>query len=431
MFSLTEKSKPLIITAFSKAEKGSLMLTMLDGSTHHFGKIDSPPEVRVTIKDDSFFKDMLLEDDIGLGESYESGKWDTDNLTGFLQWLLMNMPYFGATENSWIKKTLRSALLGWERVRHYRRRNSIAQSRKNIQFHYDLGNPFYETFLDPTMTYSSAFFTSEKQSLEDAQIEKYDRICQKLNLQPGMHILEIGTGWGGFATHAATRYGCKITTTTISQRQYEFAASKINKLKLENQVDILLEDYRKLEGQYDRIVSIEMLEAVGHRYLKDYFKTCYRLLKSDGLAAYQVILSANSQYEGYRKRVDWIRKHIFPGGHLPSLNSISKALESSGIPWDLYHSENFALHYARTLREWQQRYNKAADKIDAMGVTPEFSRRWNFYFSYCEAGFLQRHVNVAQLVFGRPDIVSYQFELNSPALNHGEDIHTSSSEMAS
>lgn len=431
MFSLTEKSKSLIITAFSKAEKGSLLLTMVDGSTHHFGIIDSPPEVKVTIKDESFFKDLLLEDDIGLGESYESGKWETNNLTGFLQWLLINTPYFGATENSWIKKTLRKALLGWERVRHFRRRNSVEQSRKNIQFHYDLGNPFYKTFLDPSMTYSSAFFTSEDQSLEDAQTEKYDRICKKLNLQPGMHILEIGTGWGGFAAHAATRYGCNVTTTTISQRQHEFAVAKIDKLQLGNQVEILLEDYRNLTGQYDRIVSIEMLEAVGHRYLKDYFKTCYQLLKPNGLAAYQVILSANSQYEGYRKRVDWIRKHIFPGGHLPSLNSISKTLEQSNIPWDLYHSENFALHYARTLREWQKRYNEAADKLSALGVTDAFSRRWNFYFSYCEAGFLQRHVNVAQLIFGRPDIESYNFETKSPAIDQGESLEINSSKLAS
>lgn len=431
MFSLTEKSKSLIITAFSKAEKGSLLMTTVDGSTHHFGIIDSPPEVQVTIKDESFFKDLLLEDDIGLGESYESGKWEADNLTGFLQWLLINTPYFGATENSWIKKTLRKSLLGWERVRHFRRRNSIEQSRKNIQFHYDLGNPFYQTFLDPSMTYSSAFFTSEDQSLEDAQTEKYDRICQKLNLKPGMRILEIGTGWGAFATHAATRYGCNVTTTTISQRQYEFAVNKIEKLNLGDQVEILLEDYRNLTGQYDRIVSIEMLEAVGHRYLRDYFKTCYQLLKPNGLVAYQVILSANSQYEGYRKRVDWIRKHIFPGGHLPSLSSISKTLEKSEIPWDLYHSENFALHYARTLREWKKRYNQSTDELSDLGVTDDFSRRWNFYFSYCEAGFLQRHVNVAQLIFGRPDIDSYNFETKSPAMDDGRPLPVSRSELAS
>ena len=179
------------------------MLTLPDESTHHFGKLDCPPEARVTVHDESFFKDLLLGNDIGLGESYVAGKWDTDNLTQFIEWLLVNKDHFGSNTPDWITRSGQTLLNGIERLRHFKRRNSIGQSRKNIQFHYDLGNPFYETFLDPSMTYSSAFFTRPDQSLEEAQTEKYDRICQKLNLEPGLHILEIGTGWGGFAAHAA------------------------------------------------------------------------------------------------------------------------------------------------------------------------------------------------------------------------------------
>ncbi|MCB1123897.1 MAG: cyclopropane-fatty-acyl-phospholipid synthase family protein, partial [Verrucomicrobiae bacterium] len=390
--------------------KGSLTLTLPDKSTRQFGNLDEPPSARVIVHDESFFKDLALEEDIGLGESYEAGKWDTVDLTGFIQWLLINKEYFSENRSNWIQNLLRRLLLGFERVRHYRRRNSIEQSRKNIQFHYDLGNSFYKTFLDASMTYSSAFFSGDDLDLEAGQIEKYDRICRKLNLQPGMHILEIGTGWGGFACHAAKKYQVHVTTTTLSDRQYELAHEKIYSAGLEGQIRLLKQDYRDLTGNYDRIVSIEMMEAVGHRYLQDYFASCYRLLKPDGLAAYQVILSANSQYNSYRKGVDWIRKHIFPGGHLPSLNAVTSALEEANIPWDLYHLETFGLHYAKTLREWQNAYNQNLQKLQELGVTESFNRKWNFYLSYCEAGFLQRHVNVAQFVFGQPDIVSYCFE---------------------
>jgi cyclopropane-fatty-acyl-phospholipid synthase len=430
MRSLSQKAQALIITIFAKARRGSLTLTLPDSTTHHFGSLDQHPTATVTIHDSSFFKDLILEDDIGLGESYENGKWDTDNLTGFIEWLLINKSYFHSNSPDWIHRLLQKTLLGWERIRHFQRRNSIDQSRKNIQFHYDLGNSFYQNFLDPSMTYSSAFFTDENQSLEDAQTEKYNRICQKLNLTPGLHILEIGTGWGGFACHAAKYYGCMVTTTTISDRQFEYAHKRIHDQGLADKIELLKKDYRNLKGTYDRIVSIEMLEAVGHRYLKDYFANCHRLLKPEGLAVYQVIISTNSMYEGYRKRVDWIRKHIFPGGHLPSVNALTSAIENAEVPWELYHSETFALHYARTLREWREAYNRQADDLRQLGVTKEFNRKWNFYLSYCEAGFLQRHVNVAQLVFGRPDIETYSFETTNQGTKTESNINSKHNKIA-
>lgn len=431
MISLTETSKDWVVKLLAKAKKGSLLLTLPDNSTHHFGNLDCPPEAKVTVHDESFFKDLVLGNDIGLGESYVDGKWDADDLTRFIEWLLLNKKYFASKAPGWITHFTQRFLKGIEQLRHFKNRNSIDQSRKNIQYHYDLGNPFYESFLDPSMTYSSAFFTDQEQSLEDAQTEKYDRICRKLNLSPELHILEIGTGWGGFATHAAMNYGCKVTTTTISNRQYEFAAEKIHKLGLNDQVTLVKKDYRTLEGQYDRIVSIEMIEAVGHKYLGEYFKTCYRLLKPNGLAAFQAILSSNSHYQSYRNGVDWIRKHIFPGGHLPSQNAINQTLEKVGIPWDVYHNETFALHYARTLREWQSEYNKNHKRLSELGVTETFNRKWNFYLSYCEAGFLTRHVNVAQLVFGRPDIDTFNFEESSPSLQIAKASTNTKPQMAS
>mgnify|MGYP006103794855 CR=1 FL=1 len=407
---MKEFYKKFILNTFDKAQSGSLELKLPSGEIRIFGSHRSDRIAYLHIHDETFFKDLILRNDIGLGEGYELKKWDSEDLTGLVSWLLINQPYFKGATNPVFIKLAQSALLLFERFVHFRNRNSIDQSRENIRFHYDLGNTFYESFLDSSMTYSSAFFAHEGLNLEDAQREKYDRICRKINLQSNHHLLEIGTGWGGFAIHAAREYGCKITTTTISREQFHFAVQRVNEYNLGDHIDVKFQDYRTLTGTYDRIVSIEMLEAVGHRYLGAYFSQCNNLLSPDGLAAYQVITCPNSLYNSYTQKVDWIRKYIFPGGHLPSIDSITDSIAKEKVGWDLYHMESFGLHYAQTLACWRDQFENGHSNSRTDNFAESFARRWNFYLSYCEAGFLQRHVNVVQLVFGKPDIGSYQFE---------------------
>ncbi|MDA0347295.1 MAG: cyclopropane-fatty-acyl-phospholipid synthase [Verrucomicrobia bacterium] len=407
---MKEFYKNLIFKTFDKAQTGCLEMKLPRGETRVFGSPNSGNIAQWHVYDESLFQDLVLKNDIGLGESYEHKKWDTEDLAGLIRWLLINQTFFKSAAHPVFSKLAQSALLFFERVRHFRNRNSIDQSRENISFHYDLGNFFYQSFLDSSMTYSSAFFTHKDQDLSDAQREKYDRICRKINLQSHHHLLEIGTGWGGFAIHAAREYGCKITTTTISKEQYQLALERVRALELENHIDIRFQDYRTLTGIYDRIVSIEMLEAVGHRYLGNYFSQCNKLLSPDGLAAYQVITCPNSLYDAYTHKVDWIRKYIFTGGHLPSIDSITDSIAKENVGWDLYHMESFGLHYAKTLACWREQFNNNLTASTLENLCDSFIRRWNFYLSYCEAGFLERHVNVVQLVFGKPDITSYKFE---------------------
>jgi len=419
-----------IIKTLQRATKGELSLSFNSGDPYNFGGQATGPRASMHIHDARCLTDMALQGDIGLGESYEAGQWDSPDLTALFEWFLINQKALEGDTHPWLQKCLQSLLLGAERLRHFTHRNTRDQSRKNISAHYDLGNEFYGSFLDESMTYSSAFFSHPGQNLAEAQVEKYDRICRKLDLQSHHRILEIGTGWGGFSLHAARNYGCHITTTTISAEQHKLARQRIAEAGLGDQVEVLLTDYRDLEGQYDRIVSIEMLEAVGHDFLGTYFSQCNRLLKPDGLAAYQVILCPDHLYEGYRKRVDYIRKNIFPGGHLPSLKAIQDSLVKSSVPWDLCHFENFGLHYAETLRHWQKRFNQSTDQQSHPDLDPAFIRRWNCYLSYCEAGFRQRHVHVAQLVFAHPDTTAYRYELISDSRS-GHKSAKQSIELAS
>jgi len=410
-----------IINTLKRATRGELKLGFASGEQHRFVGKKTGPRASMHIRDAHCLTDIALQGDIGLGESYEMGQWDSPDLTALFEWFLVNQSELEGDAHPWLQKALQTLLLGIERLRHFSNRNTRSQSRKNISAHYDLGNDFYGSFLDESMTYSSAFFTHEEQSLKEAQAEKYDRLCRKLDLRSHHRILEIGTGWGGFSIHAARHYGCHITTTTISAEQHKLARQRIEEAGLSDKVEVLLTDYRDLEGQYDRIVSIEMLEAVGHDYLGTYFSQCNRLLKPKGLAAYQVILCPDSLYEGYRKRVDYIRKNIFPGGHLPSLNAIQNSLATSGVSWDLCHFENFGLHYAETLRRWKIDFNKQSGQHEKLGLDPAFIRRWNCYLSYCEAGFRQRHVHVAQLIYARPDTTAYRYELSDLSRSQSEE----------
>jgi cyclopropane-fatty-acyl-phospholipid synthase len=393
-----------------------LSLYLPDDTVIHCGEIKAKDNLNLYIHDETFFYELAHKGGIGLGEAYQLGYWSSNDLTRLLQWLLVNSPFITLKTNAHFTSIVRKTNTLFNTLLHYRNRNTIEQSRENIHIHYDLGNTFYKTFLDSSMTYSSAYFRDPDNSLEEAQSEKYDRLCRKLNLNSTHRVLEIGCGWGGFALHAAKHYGCIITATTISQEQYQETKQRIAAAGLQNHIHVTMTDYRKLEGTYDRIVSIEMLEAVGHKFLGEYFKQIETLLNSNGLAGVQVITCPNPLYEGYRKRVDWIQKHIFPGSHLPSTHALLEKAEVHGN-LEAYHMESFGLHYARTLRTWREHFLERWSDIQDQGFDETFRRKWEYYFAYCEAGFIQRHVNVHQLVFGRADETAYRYEMETPIEN--------------
>jgi len=260
-------------------------------------------------------------------------------------------------------------------------------------------------FLDPSLTYSSAYFRHNEQSLEDAQYQKYEELCRKLHLKKTDHILEIGSGWGGFAIYAAKNYGCRITTVTISREQFKYVLQRIVHEQLADKITVELRDYRDIKGKFDKIVSIEMLEAVGHEYYHSYFKQCHQLLKKDGLLALQVILSPDNRYESFRKNIDWIQKHIFPGSLLPSMAIIQKNINQTG-DLNLYHFEDITSHYVRTLDIWHDNFNKKLEQIKSLDFDQQFIRKWNYYLCYCEAAFSTRNISVAQLIFSRSNNAS-------------------------
>jgi cyclopropane-fatty-acyl-phospholipid synthase len=274
-------------------------------------------------------------------------------------------------------------------------------SRKNILAHYDLGNDFYSLFLDETMTYSCGIFEHEKSSLKDASAAKYDRLCKKLMLRPGDRVLEIGTGWGGFAVHAARRYGVHVTTTTISDQQHRFAQHRIKAAGLNDQISLIKKDYRDLGGKFDKLVSIEMIEAVGHHYYKAFFETCSRLLHNDGMMAIQAITIGDHMFDRHKRSVDFIKHYIFPGGCIPSITAISNAI-AKATDLRMIHLEDITPHYARTLREWRRRFFANLDKVRKMGYPETFIRMWEYYLCYCEGGFAERYIGDVQMLCAKP-----------------------------
>jgi cyclopropane-fatty-acyl-phospholipid synthase len=288
-----------------------------------------------------------------------------------------------------------------QKALHWTARNTHAGSRRNIAAHYDLGNEFFRLFLDPTLMYSSAVFERADMTLEEASLAKLDRICRKLDLQPADHVLEIGTGWGGFALHAARHYGCRVTTTTISRRQYELARERIAAAGLGDRITLLLEDYRNLGGRYDKLVSIEMIEAVGHHYYDAYFRKCGELLKPEGMMLLQAITIADQRYDAARKSVDFIQRHIFPGSCIPSVTVMSEAV-ARVTDMKLFHLEDIGPHYATTLRRWRENLFANIDQVRSLGYPEEFIRMWDFYFCYCEGGFLERAIGDVQMLLVKP-----------------------------
>lgn len=354
------------------------------------------PRIRVRVLDADFFRQIVFGGLTGAGDAYIRGVWDCDDLVGLVRLMSRNRRLMGSFESP---LSLPLALL--DRLRYLGQRNNRQGSRRNISSHYDLSNEFFELFLDSRMMYSSAVFEKSDESLEEASEGKIRRICRKLDLGAEDHLLEIGTGWGGLAVFAAQEFGCRVTTTTISKAQYKYAKAKVEALGLESKIQVLLSDYRDLDGQFDKLVAVEMVEAVGADYLQRFFNKCASLLSPKGLMVMQAIVIRDSRYLQALKRVDFIKKHIFPGGFIPSVSSLTAAAANADL--SLVSLEDFAEDYALTLRAWRTRFEDQLDQIRALGFDEAFVRMWRFYLCYCEGGFLERDISDVQMVFSMRD----------------------------
>jgi cyclopropane-fatty-acyl-phospholipid synthase len=388
--------KRAIIGRLGSLQYGSLTLIDAD-DCRRFGRTRTgEPHLTLTIHDPAAWVDIAFSGGLGAGEAYMAGRWHCDDLTGLAQLFLRN-PQVLYGLNRGPGRIVSLINKGW----HALRRNTLQGSRKNIAAHYDLGNELFELFLDETMMYSCGIFEHPQATLQQASVEKLDRVCRKLELHPGDHLLEIGSGWGGLALHAARHYGCRVTTTTISREQYDLARKRVSEAGLDDRITVLCEDYRELSGEYDKLVSIEMIEAVGHAYFDTYFEKCSSLLKPDGLMLLQSITIAEQRYAAAKRSVDFIQRYIFPGGCLPSVAVISDAV-ARNTDMRLLHLEDIGPHYATTLKHWRERFMAKLDTVRALGYPEEFIRMWEYYLCYCEGGFRERAIGTAQVLLGKP-----------------------------
>jgi cyclopropane-fatty-acyl-phospholipid synthase len=398
-----DKALPVVARRVVRARLESLrngQIVVSENGCHEiFGEVseDLPLTVHLTIHDPRFYSDIAFGGAVGAGESYIHGCWSCDELTTLVRILVKNRDVL-LDMDSGTARLMRPL----QKMFHWLNRNTRSGSRRNIAAHYDLGNDFYALWLDRRMMYSGAIFEHADPSLEAAQVAKLDRICRKLNLSSDDHVLEIGTGWGGFAIYAAENYGCRITTTTISKQQHDYAKDAIAKAGLDDRITLLQSDYRDLEGQYDKLVSIEMIEAVGHEFHDTYFGKCCELLKKDGQMLLQSITIADQHYERAKKTVDFIKRYIFPGGCLTSVTGMSETL-TRVTDMRIVDLEDIGPHYATTLRRWHERFFDSIDQVHAMGFSEEFIRMWQYYLCYCEGGFLERAIGNVQMLMMRPD----------------------------
>ena len=395
-------AREAIFRLLSKLQVGSL--TLHEGPcSHHFGSVDKPhePQAEVHIHSPAVYSQMLTGGSIGSGEAYMKGYWSSPDAMDVMRIFSANLVLlnkFDASQSVFIKLALKIA--------HRFNRNTYKGSQLNIAAHYDLGNEFFQLFLDPTMMYSSALFSDKSASLEVASETKLDELCQQLELKSDDHLLEIGTGWGGMAIHAAKNFGCRVTTTTISQEQYDFASARVREEGLEGQITLLCEDYRNLTGEYDKLVSIEMIEAVGHDFYQNYFRMCSGLLKPNGKMVIQAITMADQRYKEARDSVDFIKRYIFPGGCLPSVAVMAQHI-ARDTDMQIVHLRDITNDYAETLAHWRQRFLANLEAVRGMGFSEEFVRMWDFYLCYCEGGFRERVISTVQLAFAKPD---YRFQ---------------------
>ena len=388
--------KKIVFNQLHKINKGSLTLKDASSSYTFGDQKNIKLHAEIIIHNPRFYRFVVFGGSIGCSEAYMSDYWSSPNLTNVIRLFAINPQLTDELESKF-----NILLKPFFRVIHRLNKNSQRNSKRNISAHYDLSNNFFKLFLDESMMYSSAIFKTRNQTLKAASLNKLDIICQKLNLKPTDHVVEIGSGWGGFAIFAAENYGCKVTTTTISQQQFSYTRDLINKKKLGKKITLLFEDYRNLEGKYDKLVSIEMIEAVGHHYYHEYFKKINTLLKPDGIALIQAITIRDQRYSQALQNVDFIQKYIFPGSCIPSIEIIQKNLtkETDMIISDL---ENINHHYAKTLNLWKKAFNKNQNKIIKLGFDERFIRMWNFYFSYCEGGFAERAINDFHILMSKP-----------------------------
>ncbi len=395
---LTRLAKSLLLGRLRRIRHGRLRVVD-SGFSETFGAITdaAPFEVTIRVRNPRFYSDVVFAGTLGSGEAYMNGYWHCDNLAGLTRLMVVNRDLMNEVDSGWSR--LSAPLLHFA---HWLNRNDKLGSRRNIAAHYDLGNEFFELFLDETMAYSCGIFADPKSSMLDASTAKFDAACSKLALTPRHHLLEIGTGWGGLAIHAARNYGCRVTSTTISREQYEFSRERVARAGLADRVTLLLEDYRDLRGQYDALVSIEMIEAVGHDYLDTYFGRCSELLRPGGAMLLQAITIRDQFYAQALRSVDFIKRFIFPGSFIPSIEVLVRSVARS-TDLKLMHLEDIGPHYARTLELWREKFMARQAEVRALGYPERFVRMWEFYLCYCEGGFAERQLGDVQMLLTKPD----------------------------
>ena len=412
----TAKTSPslyqrLVLGAFDGMNRGRMQIELPDGSSVEFGSTGAhsdlrhgiPAAAKIQIRRDAFFRKCVFAGDVGFGESFIDGDWETPDLTAVIAWFIHNVdnaPTLSGSKRARSKAAAVNLLRLANRVGHLLRPNSRATAKRNIQEHYDLSNDFFSLFLDPSLMYSGARWTTPELTLEEAQTEKNDLLCRRLQLRSSDRVLEIGSGWGSWSIHAAKTYGCHVTTLTISQQQFDLATARIAAAGLTDRIDIRMCDYRDIQGSFDKIVSIEMMEAIGHRYLPDFCQSLHRVLKPDGLIALQFITCPDERYDELRNGVDFIQKHVFPGSLLLSLNRVNAQLTRAG-GFVLHEMEDFGHDYVRTLRIWRESFHANVTKVKALGFDDRFIRKWNYYLHYCEAAFAMRNISVVHTLHRR------------------------------
>lgn len=389
--------KQQLLRLLSGLPKGRLIIE--DDEIVSFGEAPDVAAItaKIVINRRAAYRYLLLGGSIGAGESYMQGDWSSPDLLALMRLMAANIEFINGIHGS---RLMLQRLA--EKFWHWLNRNTRRRARQNISAHYDLSNDFFALFLDTNMMYSAAVFPTAESGLEEASRHKVDLICRRLQLKETDHLLEIGTGWGGLAIHAAKKYGCRVTTTTISEQQFEYARQRVREEGLEQRVVVLLQDYRELDGRYDKLVSIEMIEAVGYQYYQQYFTTCADLLKPDGLMLLQTITIPGQRYQAARKSTDFIQRYIFPGGCLPSHQAISAEL-THATDMQMVHMQEIGEHYARTLRLWRERFQERLQQVKQLGFNDTFIRMWEFYLCYCEGGFQERAIGTAQYLFAKPE----------------------------
>jgi len=388
-------ARRMVLGRLDRLQRGELRLRDAD-EQYRFGASGEAASACITVIDPRFYSEIAYGGSIGGAEAWMHDYWQCDDLVSLVRLLLQNREVLDDLEGGAARITV-----PLQKLFHWVNRNTHEGARRNIAAHYDLGNEFFALWLDQTMMYSSAVFERPGMSLHEAQSARLDRICRRLQLSPGDRVIEIGTGWGGFALHAAQHFGCHVTTTTISAEQYELARQRVAEAGLQERITLLQQDFRELDGRYDKLVSIEMIEAIGHDLLVPYFRKCSELLKPDGDMLIQAITIADQQYEAYRKSVDFIRRYIFPGGHLPSLAVMTDAV-ARHTDMRMLAVDDIGLHYATTLNRWRENFLQRLDEVRRLGYPEPFIRMWEFYLCYCEGAFLERAISDVQAVFTKP-----------------------------